>query len=197
MRAGLRIILAAAVLMGSLGATCKNTAVTIPPAAQDKPPEIKLSNFMIAGSGIAQPAEVSSANGPTASATIGPSGKTCEIPRVMFIGGASNPIGGVESLRVVVRRPALSSPIAYDVTVTATPGSDGKVSTGIPLLGHNGAGGPGDKPLQIMFEGGKRGCPTNETIVVELTARNFNNQVTTLIETLTAPDLSSEGCICE
>jgi hypothetical protein len=194
MRAALRTCITTAAVALSLGATCNRTTVVIPPAGSDRPPEIRLTNFVIGGSGTVDPVEVTSATR-TVSATIGPSGTKCEIPRLMFLGGASNP-GGVEELRVVVRR-GPSAQVAYDVTIRNLREADGKVGTSIPLLGHDGAGGAGNKPLEVVFEGGKRGCPTPETIVVEATARNFNGQSSALTETLTAPGLSSAGCICE
>lgn len=193
----LRIVLiAAAVAALSLASTCKGSTVPIPPASGDKPPELRLTNFVVGGSATVAPAEVTSAGGPTASATVGPSGRTCEIPRLMFMGSASNPIGGVKYLRVTVTHPPSATPI-YLVETTYVPEADGKVATSIPLLGTNGSGGAGDKPLQVTFEGGKRGCPTPDTFVVTMNARNFNDQESTLTETLTAPTLSSAGCICE
>jgi hypothetical protein len=177
--------------MTLMGANCQGATATVPSAASDKPPVIKLNALAIGGSAIVEPADVSSETGPTASAKVKPSSVKCNVPRIMISGSASNP-GGVQELRIVVRR---GTNTIYDVRATEAVGAEGKVPTSIGILGHNKAGAPGSEPLQVSFE--NKACPQNQTYTIEATAKNFNAQGSTLTETLPSEGISAEGCACE
>jgi hypothetical protein len=101
----------------------------------------------------------------------------------------------VKEFRLHITR-GQSGTTLYDVTATASPNGSGQVPVSLGIMGHNKAGGPGNEELRLAFDGGKLGCPTSGTLTVAATAKNFNNQTTTLTETISA-QLSSAGCVCE
>ena len=169
--------------------------VPVPSPQTDQAPVINLSNFSVGGSAVVDKPEVSSSGGPTVTVTVGPSGTPCEIPTLAILASAKNPAGGVKEFTLHIRL-GQSGTTLYDVTATATQNSSGQVPVTLSILGHNNAGGPGGEALQLAFDGGKLGCPTSGTFTVAANAKNFNDQTTTLTETINA-QLSSAGCICE
>lgn len=144
-------------------ATCQQQLVSIPPAAQDQPPVVKFTNFVVGGSGWVDQETV------TGNAIVRVTSGT----NIMFAGNASNPVGGVKDfgLQVQVNPPM----VAHN---SATPNTQGQVPVSLAILGMDGSGGIGSNAMQVTFSQG-------QIVALIGTAMNFNGQSTTATETVT------------
>lgn len=195
-KAAARAGIAATVLV--LGATGCTQLVVIPTSpAQDSPPVIGLTNFVIGGSAQIDKPEVSSRDGTNQVATVTPSGTRCEVPALTILGSAKNP-GGVREFSLRVFQASNPQP-KYEVRTSAT-ATEGKGPDLLSIPGSDGRGGVGSEPLKIEFGGGKAGCPLDNVFRVSATATNFNNQTTSFDEEIRsslAGHPSTTGCVCE
>ncbi len=182
-------------VMAVLLASCTRTFVPIPPPPNDSPPIVKISNFSPGGATNIDKESVSSADGLSAQVTVS-NNKKCDPPVVMIMAGASNPAGGVQELEVTTTMLPGSNPDLI-ATTTSSPNVSGQVPTSLSIFGYNDAPGPeaGNEPIFLKFDGGPLGCIRSGQFLVTATARNFNNQTTTLTETVSF-ELTDNGCGC-
>lgn len=182
-------------MMTLLLASCTRTFVPIPPPPNDSAPIVKISNFSPGGATNIDKESVSSADGLMPLVTVS-NKKKCDPPVVMIMAGASNPAGGVQELEVTTAALPGSNPGLIAVT-TSSPNASGQVPTSLSIFGHNNAPGPdaGNEPILLTFDGGPLGCIRSGQFLVKATAKNFNNQTTTLTETVSF-ELTDSGCGC-
>lgn len=152
--------------------------VSIPPASEDQPPTITLSNFVVARTGCVDQGAV------TSDATVN---VTDTKTHLIFLGSARNPVGGVKDFAMHVQNGE------YDVMAqaTTTPDAQGRVPTNIPIFGTDGNGGAGSIPMEYTFRSDV--APDIETTTVVGTAMNYNGQTTTITEVV-QPKLPSTAC---
>ena len=141
--------------------------VTIPKPSHDQPPTITLSNFVVAGVGSVDQGQV------TSNATVNVTGLRT---RVIFSGGARNPVGGVKDFTIHVQ----NSDIDWIAHTTTTPDPLGRVPTNIAIPGTDGSGGVGSIPMEYTFR--SDGDPVTQMTTVVGTATNYNGQTTTITE---------------
>jgi hypothetical protein len=145
--------------------------VSIPPASEDQPPTITLSNFVSGGSGAGSAVDQGSV---TSDATVN---VTCNKTQLDFLGSARNPVGGVKDFTIHVQTGD------FDVIAhtTTTPDAQGRVPTNIVIFGTDGSGGAGSIPMEYTFLSTVE-PPGIQTATVVGTATNYNGQTTTITE---------------
>ncbi len=149
-------------LVGLLPAvSCPNELVPVPAPAQDKAPVITVSNLAPGANGEIEQPVVSSSS--VVNASLG--------MQLMISGNASNSAGGVQSFSIVVSQ---SGQTLFAAKTTGSADASKNVPTILRILGSDGAGGAGNKPMLVRM---------TSQAVLTATATNFNGMTTSITVT--------------